>query len=100
MDLKEEMNITTGTAGTVNLTEAAEATKELAEAKADKEKVEDISKIEVPLTESLIDEDKDTSVKKDDKVEKINGLDVKENMESGNKDYESAFAEMSKFYNL
>ena len=72
----------------------------LEEAKADKEKVEDISKIEVPLTESLIDEDKDTSVKKDDKVEKINGLDVKENMESGNKDYESAFAEMSKFYNL
>ena len=100
VDLKEEMNITTGTAGTVNLTEAAEATKELEEAKADKEKVEDISKIEVPLTESLIDEDKDTSVKKDDKVEKINGLDVKENMESGNKDYESTFAEISKFYNL
>lgn len=95
VDLKEEMNITTGTAVTVNLTESA-----VEETKVDEEKVEDISKIEVPLTESLIDEDKDTSVKKDDKVEKIARLDVKENMESGNKDYESTFAEISKFYNL
>lgn len=102
VDLKEEMNITTEATGTVNLAESVtENTKEIKITEAAKEeKVEDISKIEVPLTESLIDEDKDTSIKKDDKVEKISGLDVKENMESGNKDYESAFAEMSKFYNL
>lgn len=102
VDLKEEMTITTGKTGTVNLTESTEEktieTPELKE--STEEKATDISKIEVPLNESLIDEDKDTSIKKEENVEKNSGLDVKENMESGNKDYESAFAEMSKYYNL
>lgn len=91
IDLKEEMNIT-NPVGKIEIKESTEHTND--------EKSEDLSKIEVALTESLIDEDKDTSAKKDDKVEKKSVLDVKEKMESGNKDYESAFAEMTKFYNL
>lgn len=95
IDLKEESKTTTST---FSLAEAVTTIKPV-EVNSN-EKVEDLSKIEVPLTESLIDEEKDTSVKKDDKVEKKSGLDVKENMESGNKDYESTFAEMTKFYDL
>ena len=51
------------------------------------------------VQESLLDEEKDSSIKKDDKVEKKYELDVKESDESSNSDYEATLSTL-KFYNL
>ena len=105
-DLKEEMGVHTGKA--VNITESAETEEPAIEKKetvevqesAEEVKVEGLEKIEKPLTESLVDEEKDSSVKKDDENEKKSELDVKESTEISNIDYEATLERMSKFYNL
>ena len=60
---------------------------------------DDLTKVGIPAQEALVDEEKDSSIKKEDKEEKKLGLDVKENMESSNSEYEAALTAM-KFYNL
>ena len=84
---KEEKKIEEVKNETINLTESVEEAK--------KEVKEDVSKIEIPVSEALVDNEKDTSVKKEDK-EKKSELDVKESLESSNISYETTL----RFYNL
>lgn len=98
-DLKEELVIST--AKTVDLTESTKTEEEIKETKETEIELkesnveEDLSKVGVPVQESLVDEEKDSSVKKD---EKKSDLDVTESIESSNTDYEAALA--MKFYNI
>jgi hypothetical protein len=108
VDLKEEL---TPVQKTVELTESNSNTEELEVKKSvdvtesieekttEVEDVEDLTKVGMVVQESLLDEEKDSSIKKDDKVEKISGLDVKESDESSNSDYEATLSTL-KFYNL
>lgn len=106
-DLKEDISATASK--TVNLTESTEEKEEIKETETEaisvtesiEETVEEkLSEIEKPLTESLLDEEKDSSVKKEDEVEKNSGLDVKESSKTSNIDYEATLEMMSKYYNL
>lgn len=108
-DLKEDASVVTAKA--VNLTESIEKVEETEEVEVstktvevtesiEEAGVEKLSEIEKPLVESLLDEEKDSSVKKEDEVEKNSGLDVKESSETSNIDYEAALEMMSKYYNL
>lgn len=109
-DLKEEMGIATVKA--VNITESVveEDIKDeevtiakpidVAESATDDNSLDNLKGIEKPLTESLVDEEKDSSVKKEDETEKKSELDVKESEELSNIDYEATLERMSKFYNL
>lgn len=105
VDLKEEL---TPVKKTVEITESNTDTEEVEVKKkvevsenADKEEIaiDDLTKIGKPVQESLLDEEKDSSIKKDDKVEKNSGLDVKESDESSNSEYEATLSAL-KFYNL
>lgn len=105
VDLKEELIPANKTVG---ITESNTDTKEVEVKKAvevtegaDEEtsKIEDLTKVGKPVQESLLDEEKDSSIKKDDKVEKKSGLDVKESDESSNSEYEATLSAL-KFYNL
>ena len=100
VDLKEEL---TPVKKAVEITESNTDTEEV-EVKKNVEVVEstdteDLTKIGKPIQESLLDEEKDSSVKKDSKVEKNSELDVKESDESSNSEYEATLSAM-KFYNL
>lgn len=108
-DLKEEMAITTSRSVAITENVNSEEVEEVVEKAEDVEikesveevnSVENLANIEKPLTESLIDENKDSSVKKEDEVEKNSGLDVKESAEISNIDYEATLERMSKYYNL
>lgn len=85
-DLKEELGF--NAKKTVNLTEGAEEIKETA-----KTPEETLKAVTIPVTESLIDENKDSSIKK-------STVDVKEAEEFGNIDYEAAYVNLSSYYNL
>lgn len=108
-DLKEETSAVTAKA--VNLTESTGEVKESEEDEAliktvevtesiEEAGIEKLSEIEKPLVESLLDEGKDSSIKKEDEAEKSSGVDVKESSEPSNIDYEATLEMMSKYYNL
>ena len=106
-DLKEELN---PTPATVELAEAAEeepvveaeaqieegvSVQESAEVPEEVKEEPGIEAIGIPVQESLIDEEKDSSKK----VEKISELDVKESEELSNNDYEATLLAM-KFFDI
>lgn len=105
VDLKEEL---TPVQKTVELTEfnseteakkSVDITESVEEKTTEVKDVEDLTKVGMVVQESLLDEEKDSSIKKDDKVEKKYELDVKESDESSNSDYEATLSTL-KFYNL
>jgi hypothetical protein len=92
LDLKEEVQVTFGS---VDLKESKEEIKE--EEKHEEIDVqESLSSIEKPVSESFIDENKDSSVI----IEKKSDIDVKENDESSNNDNEENVNKYLQFYNL
>ena len=110
-DLKEELGMPATKA--VNLTESTETVEEIVTAKAvevtesvetaeetEVNNMDELSKVEMVAQESLVDKEKDSSVKKEEKSEKNSELDVKENAELSNIDYETTLEATSKFYNL
>lgn len=106
-DLKEEVLCTA--INSVNLAESTEESEEV-EAKGagvdmaeshDSEQQDptvELAQIEKPLAESLVDGDKDSSRKTEDKRQNNFGLDVKESEEISNSDYETTLA--MAYYNL
>lgn len=104
IDLKEEV----APSSAISITESTEdkgaeeieVAPKVVEVKESVETEEVLSKIEKPIVESLVDEDKDTSIKKEKEVEKKSELDVKESTGHSNTDYEATVELMSKYYNL
>ena len=101
-DLKEELGL--NKKKNVNLTESTVIDTDV-EPKQETEKQEEIiqtqksvSTIEKPLTESLIDAEKDSSIVQEE--EKKSSLDVKESDELSNTDYDKMLENLSSFYNL
>lgn len=103
LDLKEEMNITK--VKTVEVkeelnTENKNIKEKIEDIKENKEENPDISTIEKPINESLIDKDKDHSSKNKEYNEKNFALNVKESEGTSNNNYEENLDFIKSFYKI
>lgn len=99
LDLKEELAPKGKAVDLKESNEDIEKVVEVKESSTEEDETEKLAKVGKPIQESLVDQEKDSSVKKDDKVEKNSELHVKESDESSNSEYEATLTAM-KFYNL